>query len=420
MHPDFRTDFDVIVVGGGIAGSSVARGLGGKGIRTALVERRTRPPEKSLFINGDKLFPLGMLDALASKGVLVPCPDFLLVNADNKERGLEIKQNQDANTYAVFHGPVIEYLQAGFTQDVEIINARAVSSKESPGRVEVGLDSGSKITGTYAVDATGNYSQLSRIHKVEGRAGSLLDDDPLVLWVKGVRAYGEFQPGQMLDPIGRDIGLSWVLPYSADYADVIAADFSRLSEINPVKQMKTFQNLVQFCKDNGLCTVTKVEASFSGFIRTQPISKFAARDTKRLFALGDAAGMGSPLMAEVVPAALYWGGKLADFIEAEKSPAEFYDHWRRKEQLFPYDLELAMLNRRMRRQAAGEYGSNAPIYKQILSGFSADTQRQILTERKIPASHLLPFLGRVLGDMGLTKYLAELSWDLIKVKLDYV
>lgn len=420
MHPDFRTDYDVIVVGGGIAGSSVARGLGEKGIRTALVEKKTTPPKKSLFINGDKLFPQRMLDSLAARGALIPCPDFLLVNADHQDRNIEVKQlGENANTHAVFHGPIIEYLQAGFAPSTDVISERVVSSKESARRVEVKLESGSKITAGAVVDATGNYSQLSRIHKVEG-VRNILTDDPLVLWVKGVRAYGEFMPGVMLDPIGRDIGLSWVLPYSADYGDIIAADFSKMSEINPAKQAKTLDNLVKFCREQNLCSVRSIETCFSSFIRTQPMPEFAARNTRRLFAVGESAGMASPLMAEVVPAALYWGERLAEFVEKEESPQEFYSAWRRKDQLFPYDLEMAMLRRRMRREAAGEYGSNAPIYQQILSGLPPEIQRQVLTERRIPKKYMLPVLGRVVNDVGFFKNMVELSWELLKVKLDYV
>lgn len=397
-----------------MAGSSAALELGRRGMRVALIEKRDKTPEKSLFINGDKKFDPVMLEALSNQGVLIPCPDFLLVNTDYPERGIEVKKG--ASTYAVFHAPVISYLQAGFSDSVEIIKGNVSGSVEYPDGVEVELKRGRKINASVVVDATGNYSQLSRIHRPE-EGKPLLDDDPYVLWVKGVRAKGEFIPGQLIDPIGKDIGLSWVLPYSADYGDIVACDYSRLSEINPMRQQQMLNNLVAICKDRGFAYVNQVETYFSSFIRAVPIPK-SATSTRRLYTVGESAGMGSPLMQEVVPTALFWGSRVAEFIVDDKPPADFYNQWRRREQLFPYDLEIAMLRRRIGNQLKGEYGSNAPIYQQILSGFPPEVQRQVLTERKIPTEYMLPFLSKALVDPKFMKTLASLSLELAKVKIE--
>lgn len=416
MQEISKPDFDTIVIGGGIAGFSTAKALNQHGLNVVVIEQNQEPPEKSLFINGDNRIPPDLIEQLSIQKDFIPCPNFLLVNADFPNRNLQAQQRTN-NTYAAFHKPIIDYIRRKSPINFEIILDTVTESEESPDKIKITLSNGRTFTSNTIVDATGNNSHLSRMHSTKDQK-SLLSDDPFVLWVKGIRGYGSFQPDQLIDPVGRSLGLSWVLPYSADYGDIVAADYCRISELNARLKEQRLQNLIDFCRVRGLCEVKQEEYTFSSFIRCEPIPKIAVAGTKRLYAVGEAAGMGSPLMAEVVPAAFYWGNRLADFIAQGKTPTEFYQQWRIKQPIFPYDIEFAMLKRRLKREATGEYGSNALIYQALMKHLPKAVQRDVLTHRSLPFKYWPYFLCEVLQNPGLIPNLTELSLELVKVKLN--
>ena len=408
-----RNEFDVIVVGGGMAGVATATRLGELGAKTAIIEKQSKHPEKSLFVNGNNRIPEWLQDQLIQQNAQIPCPDLLLTNLDNP-LDLVVKPTQAA-TYAVFHPPILDAYTQKYSDQVEPIKDRVVTAEESDQGVDVTLISGKTITAERIVDATGNYSQLSRLYKSpSGR--KTLDDDPYVLWVKGIRAYGEFIPGQLICPIGKEVGLAWILPYSKNYGDIVAADYARMSEINPAKDAQMLAALIRIAQKNDWAHIQHVEGRFSSFIRCEPIPTSASK-SNRLYQVGEAAGMGSPLMAEVVPTALHWGDELAKDIVRGRKPHDFYRRWRETEQMFPYDLELAMLNKRLERRKKGRYGGNASLYQEIINKLPEEGQQEVLTHRKVPRRYWPNVLRAIVTNPSLAKNAVETIVELAKVKI---
>lgn len=412
-----KPDFDIGIVGSGIAGTVAAKSLSAEGYRVALIGKDYNhpPPNKSLFVNEDQLDP-NLVSHLSQRGALFPTPHVQLINADNQTYNWARKMYRDGTTSALLHPAIINYYQNQTNGKIEVVSGIVSRSYENADKVKLTLDDRRDITCSYLVDASGDYSSVTRQHYIENK-GKMLNDDPVGLWIRGYKVYGEFTPGTLIDPIGEKIGLSWVLPYTADYGDIIAANFCRLSQLNPKTQKETLSNLINFCQEQQLCTVKQIEEPLIGFIRCEPIKKETAGVTKRVFPLGSSAGMGSPLMAEVVPAAIHWAEYLSKAISNHLTPAQFYDIWRRKEAMFPYDVEMAMLSRRMEKQKKGIYGSNTPIYQTIINQLPFEAQREVLMNHRIPVKYWSKIIFAVLESRELIPYLADFSVHFTRVKI---
>ncbi len=419
-------DYDVVVVGNGIAGAAAAKRLGERGLRVAIVDPRSSIQGKSLFVNGEHLGRTdGLLEWLSDHGGLIPTPNFRLENLDDDSRNATFYPTEDRGlTYAVLHEPLVTYFREGFdTQLVTQMRAKVVSSRETKDHVDLQIREGDQmrtITSRYVVDATGSYSPFSRKHVIEGQRDTLLNDDPLVLWVRGFRVTGKFEQGLLIDPVGRETGLAWVLPYSETEADIVSSDLCRLSELDPVRQREMVENLRRVCIERGICTIESIGEPIVGFIRAEPIPAAAAKRTQRVFAIGDAAGMGSPLMNEVIPAAIKWGTEVGDAIADGVTPRQFFRRWRRQEQMFPYDTELAMVHRRLRHEARGQYGSNAPIYQTIIDYLPHEGQQEILTTRRLSLQYWPHLLNAALHNLRFVPNLAEMGFDLAVVKVQRI
>lgn len=415
-------DYDVVVVGNGIAGAAAAKRLGERGLRVAIVDPRPSIPEKSLFVNAGHLARTpGLLESLSVQGALISVPNFRLINIDDEARSAAIDPTEgNGMTYGVYHEPLVRFFREGFdSQLVTQIQARVVDSKETDDHIDLQIRDGEQIktiTARYVVDATGSYSSFSRKHVIEGQKDHLLNDDPLVLWVRGFRAKGKFKQGSLIDPVGRDTGLAWVLPYSETEADIVSSDLCRISELDPVRQREMIENLRRICLDRGICEIEQIGEPIVGFIRAEPVPVSAAKRTKRVFLVGDAAGMGSPLMNEVIPAAIKWGTEVGDAIADGATPRQFFRRWRRQEQMFPYDTELAMIRRRLRHEGRGQYGSNAPIYQTIINFLPSEAQQEILTTRRLSLQYWPYLLNAALHNLQFVPNLAEMAIDLALVK----
>ncbi|OGM56157.1 hypothetical protein A3F62_00820 [Candidatus Woesebacteria bacterium RIFCSPHIGHO2_12_FULL_44_11] len=413
-------DFDVTVVGGGIAGSEAARNLANQGFKTALIEKRRSPPEKSLFVNSD-LLPQDLVSRLAERGAIIPVPNHLLINTDDSRRNWgKREESSPHSTFAVFHPPIIEDARNRMNGEIEQVDGSYKGSFENYERVTTQLSNERLIISDFLIDASGDFGIVGRLHQVEGNGKLMVEDDPLVLWLKGVRVFGKFEEGLLIDPIGSKVGLSWVLPYSADYGDIVSADICRLSELksNLKIRQQIFNNLLKYCVVHDLCEIRVVEQNLTGFIRCEPISPAVSRKSARMYQVGASAGMGSPLMAEVVPAALNWASRLAEEIAKGATPYEFYRRWRFEKPMFPYDLELAMLKRRVVRQKKGIYGSNHPVYRAILDYLPDGEQKKVLSTRKISPRYWPRVLAAIADNPELVPNLAELGFYYGGVKVN--
>jgi len=205
------------------------------------------------------------------------------------------------------------------------------------------LTNGDQIITQYLIDASGGASNLSRhlIFASNDQPIPLVNDDPLVMWCFGEKVIADVEEAHTLyHPAGRTIGsASWILPWGNGEVDIIAAGFCRYSQLGKVPQRQIYQNFLAYCLSRGYVANLKTDGEkIVGFIRVQPIGPSSAR-LEKVLVVGDAAGVGSPVYGEVIPAILAYGKILAQIIGEEKTALDFYRLWRYQTPYFPYDLE---------------------------------------------------------------------------------
>jgi len=413
--PERDARFNVIVVGGGITGLSCARDLGKAGIETAVIEKEESMGLKSLFVQGKVLQKHGLLEPLlADDGALFPVNGLYIESADTGQvisRPGFADSQPEQNFYAVEYPPLVAHLrqEAQKAPSITILMGETASRvEEFDDEVVLTLAGGERLRADYLVDASGEAT-FSR-SKVKGENG----DNPIVLWIYGHRAFGEFDEDTLLDPIGKDIGRgSWILPYSGSEADVIAADYCRLDEIDSEREVSMYQRFRKYVDARKMCRVKSEEELIRGFIRLEPIPAQHVLGTRRIFPLGAAAGMGSPLMGEVIPPCLEWGAPLSEILKRNATPWEFYQTWRFSSPSFPYDKEMTMLRMRLRNPQAG---TNFPVYRTVLRWLPEKAQREVLLRRKIPWPYHLPFFLGILTSPESTKYLLRFAREYLCVK----
>ena len=400
--------YDVLVVGGGIAGVNTSIELDRWGFTVALMEKdeSSSRHDKSLFVDGAKL-PKDLL----TLGNFHPIRNHRLINADRPGDGWG-KQCNDAKTGVIEYFPIIGALTTQVPGAVERIQGTYISSTESAECATVTFRCRSREEKTimvrYLIDASGDTSTVSRNHSTPKFKG-LISDDPLVAWMRGVRAIGEFDPCTVYDPIGKDIGgTSWVTPLSAFKGDIIASGVSRLSEVRLGAGRATLKNLVEFCEKSGICKVKSVEKQLGGIIRSEPISLRDVKKSTRVWQIGQAAGMADPLMAEAFSSAYLLPSIMVRFISEGRTPADFHNYWRFTNSMFSYDLMLAMLRRRHAYQQRGIVGSGSAIYKILTEEMSSGAVRRALSERRIPFRDLGVVAAKMLRDGRLRTAIIEL------------
>jgi flavin-dependent dehydrogenase len=400
--------YDALVVGGGIAGVNTSIELERRGFTVALMEKENSGSrhDKSLFVDGGKL-PKDLLRL----GKFRPIRNHRLINADRPEDGWG-KQCSDVETGVIEYFPVITALTKQVPGSVERIEGRYISSTESADNATVTFKcrcrTEKRITVKYLIDASGDMSTVSRNHSTS-KFKSLISDDPLVAWMRGVRAVGEFDPHTVYDPIGKDIGgTSWVTPLSSSKGDIIASGVSRLSEVRLGAGRPTLKNLIEFCEKNGICKIKNVEKQLGGIIRSEPISLRDVKKSTRVWQIGQAAGMADPLMAEAFSSAYLLPNTMVRFIIEGRTPADFHNYWRFTNSMFNYDLMLTMLERRHTYQKRGIVGSGSAFYKILTEDMSSGAVRSALSERRIPFNDLRPVAAKMLRDGRLRRAIIEL------------
>lgn len=420
-NPELPTYVDVVIVGGGITGLSCAKALGNTGIETLVIEKQCPPPLKSLFIQGKVLENHGLLKPLLSGGEALSPVNNLYIRSIDIEQEISKRNSSNSdptkNYYALRHPLLIRHLQKevkNLAPTVTLaLGEKVAEVVESKDKVELVLAGGEKINASYLIDTSGEAIFSRGIKGKDHRP--LVGDNPVILWIFGYRVWGEFDKETLYGPIGRDIGkASWILPYSENEADLIAAGYCHLSQRNKEEQRANYQRLKKYVIREGMCQVKKEEEQIYGFIRLKPIPSRSAQETNRVFILGAAAGMGSPLMAEVMPVCLEWGVPLAQMLENNITPLEFYRTWRFLKPYFPYDREMAMLRLRTNNPLAGV---NFPIYKAILRWLPEKVQREVLLTRRIPLPYYLFLLPAILTSPNLARYLPKLLKEYLHVKI---
>jgi len=178
-------DFDVVIVGGGLAGASLAAALAQAGHRLALIERKApAPPRPEWDSRVYTLTPASMafLDAIGAwrridAERVTPIYDMRVFGDDGRSRldfsAYESGVLQLAAT--VESGRLHHALWRGLERQRNLtLLCPAVPSKLrfAESRVEIGLEDGSAVTAKLVVGADGADSWVRRAAAIEARGGS--------------------------------------------------------------------------------------------------------------------------------------------------------------------------------------------------------------------------------------------------------
>jgi menaquinone-9 beta-reductase len=177
-------DYDLVVVGGGIAGAALAKAIADNGLRVLVLEKET---SFSARVRGENLIPWGGAEAKQ-----LGCYDLLRDNCGFEKRRMldrDLARDLVATTpqhlpSLIFHHPVMQQqmLTAAAHSGAEIRRGARVIKVTSGRPVNVGFEEGSrshKVTARLAVGADGRGSAM--------RTGNFkVDRDPERLMLCGV------------------------------------------------------------------------------------------------------------------------------------------------------------------------------------------------------------------------------------------
>lgn len=421
---------DVVIVGAGLAGRWFSRTLSEHGIPNIVVGREA--PDKSLMVQGAVLEKYGIFEAISRQGNALNRVDNLFMDYPDQKLVLNASCKSDPAKpgtafYAISHTPLLE-AATGNTGPSNIWDSYVHRVTAVRDKLVIDIPQ-QRICADYVVDATGPRNPLARnlIYNLDGENLRLITDDPIVLWCLGERVKGKTPDTNTLyRPVSRSIGSgSWILPWENGEIDLVAAGFSRLSNIGSIPKKLIYERFKNYCLDKGYVGDLSPDSDkISGLIRLQPVLEEAS-GVPNIFLVGDAAGFGSPAYGEVIPAILDYAKPLAQVLERGGTSRDFYRFWRKNSSVFPYSLEQSVL--KLKAEPLGRVndideseslgaGSNAALYRVVIDCLSPEVQREFLQTRKIPVMAFLKQLGPILTRLDFLKYLGDLGKHYLYVK----
>jgi flavin-dependent dehydrogenase len=385
---------DILIEGRGISGYNLAAKLSDGGWNVLLSGREFKVP-RSWFVLSDRL-PEDTRE-LVKDGTIPSHPHracrFIIVDShtgDVKDdftpqtRGklddFACLMIDDTATKGVFR-------DRAFSSGISVVPSSVKEVKANGQGYNVLFENGDKHKVNKVVDASGTASNVLR--RLE--SGNLRDD-ALVYWIYGWRVKGNFDSDTMIFPLkdkssGR---MSWIAPWSDEVADVLAADYCRVSEFYPSIKSGHFQEVYErfreLCTSLNICRIDQEMEKVYGRTRIVPISKAYGGDG--IFAVGDAAGQACPNMAEGVPPAILNSNYLATQLNQDPNyrGRDYYGDWRHgRQKIEPYELSTAFLLARLPEHEAGK---NAGFYRAIANTRDVNRMMRVTAERRIRLSDL--------------------------------
>lgn len=322
-----RWRFDVLVVGGGPAGSVAALVLAQGGVRVALVDKATFPRDKAC---GDLVGPRG-LRMLADLGLGPPTGrhvgDMLVVGPTARRvqlpsaEGLTYPGHGTAVTRTVFDAMLHDAaVRAGATPVV----GRADAPLPRDGRMGgYRLSTGEELYADFVIGADGAASHVA--------AAAGLIDPKIVLWGFAVRTYLP----QVVDlpaivlwepkPWRGFPGYGWIFPGPDDRANVglgLATTADRRAGANAVRALPEFLQHLRAL--HLLDAPSPSSPRLGGWLKMGMVGTTPAAD--RVLLVGDAAGLVNPMQGEGISQAMGSGRAAAEAILG--GPGSAAEHYR--------------------------------------------------------------------------------------------
>jgi len=315
--------FDVVVVGGGPAGSVAALVLARGGARVALVDKAAFPRDKAC---GDIVGPRG-LQILTDLGLPAPigCDvgDIAVVGSGRRAllpcgQGLAYPDHGTAVTRTVFDSFLHD---AAVDAGVAAIHGRAVEPLERQGRIDgYRLSTCHDLRADFVIGADGATSRVA--------ADARLVDGKRVLWGFAVRTYTadvvEVPAIVLWEPAPWRAfpGYGWVFPGPAGRANVglgLGTVGDRRAGARVQQELPRF---LAYVREIGLLTGragTDDSRRLGGWLKMGLVGTTPALG--RVLLVGDAAGLVNPLQGEGIAQAMGSGRSAADALLGEPGRA---------------------------------------------------------------------------------------------------
>ena len=320
--------FDVVVVGGGPAGSVAALVLARAGARVALVDKAAFPRDKAC---GDIVGPRG-LQILTELGLPMPIGPYVgeiaVVGPSGRRaqlpcgEGLTYPDHGTAVTRTVFDSFLHE---AAVDAGAEGLHGRAVEPLEGQGRIDgYRLSSGHDLRADFVIGADGATSRVA--------ADAHLVDARRVLWGFAVRTYA----AEVVDvpaivlwepaPWRAFPGYGWVFPGPGGRANV-GLGLGTVGDRRAGAQVqREFPRFLGYTRQIGLLTGSEGTVDsrhLGGWLKMGVVGTTPAQG--RVLLVGDAAGLVNPLQGEGIAQAMGSGRSAAEaFLGGPGRAAECY------------------------------------------------------------------------------------------------
>ncbi len=292
------TDYDIIVVGGGIAGSALAANMAQEGARTLVLEREERFRDR---IRGEYVFPWGMAEAqsLGIVGALEAAgahsvPSFEIVGM-GPPRDLSQTTMQGVPSYGFYHPAAQEALvEHAETAGAEVNRGARVTSVLPGDEPAVRLRNGGDEATLRARLVVGADGRSSLCRKALGKEETHIHDGRLLAGVLLDNVKLEDEHMALVGLIPGTGAMTLVFPQGGGRARSYIAD--RGTSEDRLQGPGAFDRFVQIAASCGISPNIFENAEIAG-----PLGTFAADDSwvdhpyaDGVALIGDAAGISDP------------------------------------------------------------------------------------------------------------------------------
>lgn len=405
------TENVVVVVGGGIAGSTAAYELHKKGIPVELIEKRSLGSGSNERSEMTLSSTLRSLDA--SEGVTQPLTCVKFISLDNGRKFEHSMTHADHAldnvTVAINHNKLVASLWNRLrANNIPMQNGVEVTRIEER-KGEEGVD----------LEVDGNFRRVRAVVNAAGPSWRGLPfadhktqqayENALVAVAYGARCRGrilhEDGDRMMLHPVslGGSGRTSWVNPSGDDEIEIVFSDYSRRKDVGLIDRKLGFDKLIRELTDRRLIEIKEIGPTISGFFgleaRRRPTGNI------NIFHHGERGQFNAATVGDAIAPTVRLSPVLASVI-AEGKPASEFEKATMK--TFNHKLELATTRARLK---AKELGRLFDMFN-VVKWMTEEEQLNFLRNHSIP-KRLLPLV--VLRYPHIIQSLSEIATELVKI-----